>query len=87
VGIAFEDTIRRICRVLEIPENGVALDTLISELTKRDPPVLTSLKAKRARASAGLRTSAAHARWEEIHLSDVQPVIDFTRELMEEHLG
>ena len=25
-GIVFEDTIRRICRVLEIPENGVAMD-------------------------------------------------------------
>ena len=67
-GIVFEDTIRRICRVLEIPENNVALDTLISELTKGG--VLIALKAKRARAAAGLRTSAAHARWEEIQLSD-----------------
>ena len=84
-GIVFEDTIRRICRVLEIPENGAPLDALISELTKRN--VLTALKAKRARAAAGLRTSAAHARWEEIQLSDVQPVIEFTRELMAAHLG
>jgi hypothetical protein len=83
-GIVFEDTVRRICRVLEIPENGVPLDALISELTKRD--VLTALKAKRARAAAGLRTSAAHARWEEIQLSDVQPVVEFTRELMAAHL-
>lgn len=83
-GIVFEDTIRRICRVLEIPENGVALDTLISELAKRD--VLTALKAKRARAAAGLRTSAAHARWQEIQLGDVNPVIEFTRELMAAHL-
>jgi hypothetical protein len=83
-GIVFEDTIRRISRVLEIPENGVALETLISELTKQN--VLTALKAKRARASAGLRTSAAHARWEEIQLSDVNPVIEFTRELMAAHL-
>jgi hypothetical protein len=59
-GIVFEDTIRRICRVLGVPEDGVALDTLITELTKRE--VLTALKAKRARAAAGLRTSAAHAR-------------------------
>jgi hypothetical protein len=72
------------CRVLEIPEKGVALETLISELAKRD--VLTALKAKRARAAAGLRTSAAHARWEEIQLTDVKPVIDFTRELMLAHL-
>jgi hypothetical protein len=79
-GIVFEDTMRRVCRVLGVPENGVALDTLISELTKRD--VLTALKAKRARAAAGLRTSAAHARWEEFQLSDVNPVIELTRELM-----
>jgi hypothetical protein len=71
--------------VLGVPEDGVALDTLITELTKRE--VLTALKAKRARAAAGLRTSAAHPRWEEIQLSDVKPVIEFTRELMAEHLG
>jgi hypothetical protein len=86
-GIVFEDTIRRICRVLDVTENGVKLDELISELAKRDPPVLTSLKAKRARAAAGLRTSAAHARWEEIELADVPPVIELTRELITGHLG
>jgi hypothetical protein len=86
-GIVFEDTTRRICRVLGLAENGVALETLISELAKRDPPVLTSLKAKRARAASGLRTSAAHARWDEIQLGDVDPVIQFTRELMSAHLG
>jgi hypothetical protein len=84
-GIVFEDTIRRICRVLGVTENGIALDTLISELAKKG--TLTALKAKHARFAAGLRTSAAHARWEEIQLSDVKPVIDFTRELMAEHLG
>ena len=84
-GIVFEDTLRRICRTLDIDEKGVPLDGLITELTNRD--VLTALKAKRARAAAGLRTSAAHARWEEIQLGDVRPVIDFTRELMAAHLG
>jgi hypothetical protein len=85
-GIVFEDTIRRICRVLGVTESGVALDTLISELAKQDPPVLTQLKAKRARAAAGLRTSAAHARWDEIALGDVAPVIELTKELIEAHL-
>src|SRR5215831_15042181 len=75
------------CRVLEITENGVALDTLITELTRRDPPVLTALKAKRARAAAGLRTSAAHARWEEIDRGDVAPVIELTKELIGTHLA
>lgn len=83
-GIVFEDTIRRISRILEIDEKGVALETLITELAKRG--ILTGLKAKRGRAAAGLRTSAAHARWGEIQLSDVKPVIEFTRELMAAHL-
>jgi hypothetical protein len=85
-GIVFEDTIRRICRILGVTENGVSLDTLITELAKRDPPVLTALKAKRARAAAGLRTSAAHARWEQIDLGDVAPVIELTKELIGAHL-
>ena len=86
-GIVFEDTIRQICRVLGFTENGNALERLITELTKRDPPVLTALKTKRARAAAGLRTSAAHARWEEIELGDVGPVIDLAKELIGAHLG
>ena len=49
--------------------------------------VRTALKAKRARATAGLRTSAAHARWEEIDLGDVAPVIELTKELTEAHLA
>jgi hypothetical protein len=52
-GIVFEDTIRPICRVLRVTENADALDALISELAKQHPPVLTTLKAKRARAAAG----------------------------------
>jgi hypothetical protein len=86
-GVVFEDTIRRICRVLKMAENGAALEMLISDLAKRDPPILTSLEAKRARVAAGLRTSAAHARWDEIKLGDVDPVIQFTRELTSAHLG
>jgi hypothetical protein len=62
------------------------LDTLITELAKRDLPVLPSLKAKRARAAAGLRTSAVHARWDEIDLGDVAPVIELTKELIGAHL-
>jgi hypothetical protein len=41
-GIVFEDTIRRICRVLAVPEQGVALDTLISEVARQG--VITSLR-------------------------------------------
>jgi hypothetical protein len=48
--------------------------------------VLTGHKAKRARAAAGLRTSAAHARIEEIEIGDVNPVIELTRELIAAYL-
>jgi hypothetical protein len=70
---------------LGIAESGVALDTLITELRKQG--VLTALKAKRARAAAGLRTSAAHPRWEEFEIGDVAPVIEFTKELIAAHFG
>jgi hypothetical protein len=84
-GTVFEDTLRRICRVSEIPENGVNLYAVISELQTRE--ILTPLKAKRARYAARLRASAAHARWQEIGPDDVGSVIEFTREIMEAHLG
>jgi hypothetical protein len=41
----------------------------------------------RARAAAGLRTSTAHARREEIGLGDVAPVIDLTKEMIEAPLA
>lgn len=84
VGVVFEDTVRRICRLKGISENGVKLDELVSQLVKAN--VITPLKAKRARAAAALRTSAAHARWEEFTDSDVEPVADLTRELLSEYL-
>jgi hypothetical protein len=84
-GIVFEDTVRRICRVRGVSEKGVALDSLIAELVKLD--ALSQVKAKRARAAGGVRTSAAHARWEEFEAKDVGPVIELTRELIETQLG
>lgn len=83
-GIVFEDTVRQISRVLAIEENQVKLDELISELVKAGD--WSGIKAKRARAAAGLRTSAAHARWDEFELDDVKPVIDLSRELISIYL-
>lgn len=83
-GVVFEDTIRRICAKNGIPEDKVKLDDLISILTKEE--VITNNKAKRARQAAGLRTSAAHARWDEFDRGDVRPAIDLTRELIGGHL-
>ena len=84
-GVVFEDTIRTIARSVGISENRNKLDNVISDLDKAD--IITGLKAKRARAAAGLRTSATHARWEEFELTDVKPAIDLTRELIVAHLG
>ena len=83
-GIVFEDTVRRICRLNDIDDDDVKLDVLISILVKKE--ILNGLKAKRARAAAGLRTSAAHAKWDDFDISDVKPVIDLTRELLDIHL-
>jgi hypothetical protein len=85
VGVVFEDSIRRICRKHSIEERDVKLDALISELVKCG--VLTELKAKRARAAAGVRTKATHAQWDEFTAGDVDAALAFTRELIESQLG
>ena len=43
--------------------------------------------ARAVAMAAGLRTSAAQARWEEIALGEVAPVIELTRELIGAHVG
>lgn len=79
-GVVFEDTLRRICRKQGMLEKGLKLDGLISELTNRGE--LTSVKAKRARVAAHVRTKASHAQWDEFELEDVKATIEFTRELI-----
>jgi hypothetical protein len=80
VGVVFEDSVRRLCRKINIPENNVQLDQLISALTTAHQ--LTPIKAKRARAAAAVRTSATHARWEEFTEHDVEAAIRVTEELI-----
>lgn len=79
-GVVFEDTLRRICRKEGIVEANLKLDGLISELTNKNH--LSSIKAKRARVAAHVRTKASHAQWDEFELTDVRATIDFTRELI-----
>lgn len=83
-GAVFEDAIRRACRDRGLREAGSKLDVLIQDLVRSG--VLSELKAKRARAAAGMRTSAAHARWEEFDHRDVATTIAFTREFIETQL-
>jgi hypothetical protein len=83
-GVVFEDSLRRICRKHQIEERGKKLDDLISELAKSEQ--LTATKAKRARVSADLRTKATHAQWDEFDIPDVATTIEFTSELISNHL-
>jgi len=84
-GVVFEDSLRRICRKHGIEEKGKKLDALISDLGARN--LLTPVKAKRARASADVRTKATHAQWDEFELDDVRATIEFARELVESKLA
>lgn len=84
-GVVFEDALRRVCRKHGIPDKGVKLDSLISELATQD--LMSAVKAKRARAAAGVRTKATHAQWDEFELEDVKATIEFTRELIDRHLA
>lgn len=83
-GVVFEDTLRRICRNEGIAEKGKKLDSLIDELVKSS--TLTQVKAKRARVAAHIRTKATHAQWDDFELEDVNTTIDFTEELILNHL-
>lgn len=79
-----EDTIKRIARKYEIAVNGVSLDPLIDELTKRS--VFTQVKAKRLKSYAAIRNHALHAEWEKLDIRDVGAQLSGLRELLDEHL-
>jgi len=83
-GVVFEDSIRRVCEKNNIEQTGKKLDSLISELAKAG--VISQTKAKRARVSAHVRTKATHASWEEFDLNDVGVTIEFTEELILNHI-
>lgn len=76
----FEGAIRSLARKHDICEDGVKTDKLISDLANKE--VLSSVKAKRARASAGVRNDAMHAQWGDIDIGDVNTLISFTEELI-----
>ena len=80
IGITFEDSIRKLSRLIGIEENWIKIDELISQLQKID--IFSWIEAKRARISAAVRTSAAHARWEEFTENDVEACLKFTKELI-----
>jgi len=79
-GVVFEDTLRRICKNHKIEESGRKLDAIISDLSRTG--LITGVMAKRARASAHVRTKATHAQWDEFEVGDVNATIAFTDELI-----
>lgn len=83
-GVVFEDTLRRVSRMHNISEKGMKLDDLISQLAKSN--VLSATKAKRARAAADVRTRATHAQWDEFDENDAKTTIEFTKEMIVEHV-
>jgi hypothetical protein len=84
-GVVFEDTVRRACDKLGKTQKGESLEQLIIFLEKNGH--IASVKAKRARAAAGLRTSATHAQWDEFQAGDVTATIAITRELVDKLLA
>jgi hypothetical protein len=84
-GVAFEDTMRRARAANNIEPPDISIEDLISAFAKTG--YLSGIEAKRARAAAGLRTSATHARWDEFTKSDVESCIHFTRQFIEKTLS
>ena len=84
-GVVFEDTVRKLCDKHSIPQNGIQLDTLLSDLVKAG--VITALERKEGTTAAALRTAATHARWIEFELDQVATVLRFTRRLIREKLA
>ncbi|MEE9443992.1 MAG: hypothetical protein V3V99_15115 [candidate division Zixibacteria bacterium] len=83
-GVVFEDSIRKLCRSNAIVEKDEKVDALISELQKMD--IFSPVKAKRARVAGHVRTKATHAQWDEFDIDDVKATIDFTKNMLSEHL-
>jgi len=83
-GVVFEDSIRRICRIHQIEEQGSNLDQLISDLVKAG--ILSEVKAKRARTAADVRNKATHAQWDKFDEKDVAATVEITEELIRKHI-
>ena len=79
-----EDTIKRIGTKNAINTEGVSLEPLIDELSKRN--IVTQVKAKRLKSYSAIRNHALHAEWEKLDLRDVGSQISGIRELLDEHL-
>ena len=80
----FEDALRKLALKHGLETAGRSIESLIDDLQKAG--VLTPVKAKRMKASAGLRNSALHAQWDALDIRDVGEQIATTRELIDQYL-
>jgi hypothetical protein len=84
VSAVLEDTFKKIAK-----RNGVDphndLEPTINDLAKVG--VLSPVEAKRAKAYAGVRTAAFHARWDHLDLRSVGEAIKGVRGFIESHLA
>lgn len=75
-----EDSVKKVAIKNNVPLKGQSLELLIDELVKAE--VLTSIKAKRLKAAAGVRNHALHAEWEKIDIKDTGVLIQTVRDLV-----
>ena len=83
-GVVFEDTIRRLCRLYGIIDNGRSCDDLINAIKSNGK--MTSIESKEAKVCADVRAKATHALWNEFNKSQVETTIKFTRRLIRDRL-
>jgi hypothetical protein len=79
-----EDTLKRIAVKNQLDPQGMSLDPLIDELSKRD--VLSQVKAKRVKSFSTVRNHALHAEWEKLDIKEVGLQIAGVRALLDEYL-
>src|SRR6516225_4474025 len=81
------DTGLGVCRARASPAIAAGCRALRPTAHNRLPRPRNTVVDFAPGAATGLRTSASHARSEQIALGDVAPVIELTKELIGEHLG
>ena len=83
-GAVLEDSLRKLCekKRIALPDKP-KLDFMNSELAKKG--VYNKLIQKKITFLADLRNNAAHGKWDQFKLEDVEEMIPYVRRLLEEY--
>lgn len=82
IGCVLEDSLRKLCGTSGIViTDKTKLDTMNSELVKAG--TYNKLTQKKITALADIRNSAAHGKWDEFDKNDVEDVLRWTRNFIE----